>query len=98
MREYRPQENKSQENCPAMLENKPAMQAGASPMQAPPLQAETAMQPAYLLVRDPAARQASECGGTFARKEEADRELDRLNAFRQPDTPEWRLLIRPIES
>ncbi len=50
------------------------------------------MQEKYMLVRYTAS-QESECGGSYARKEEADRELDRLNAFRQPQTPEWRLVI-----
>ncbi len=47
----------------------------------------------YWLVRYPSASQQPECCGAYERKEEADRELDRLNAFRQPDTPEWRLVV-----
>jgi len=35
-----------------------------------------------------------EIAGEFVSKDQADRELDRLNVFREPGSPEWSLLVK----
>jgi hypothetical protein len=47
----------------------------------------------YIVCR-PGENSQPEIAATFTNKDQADRELDRLNAFRDPGSPEWHLLVK----
>jgi hypothetical protein len=54
------------------------------------------MDECFVICRPGGSESGLEIAATFTNKDLADRELDRLNAFRQPGAPEWHMLIRPI--